>query len=362
MKKSAVVRRPKFADEKYLGPEPTTSANTTKVELIKAYSWFNYFYDSNDAKGFALSYLKNIKYNRDIINKISKSDPQKLRNIGWNCRLAENGTLSDDIWKWTEDKIIEVTSEVGDWEETKEETKVVVSIQDRINTKASDLIGELEEQLDVFYKEGVITFNLKSWLTEKNIAPQIAKKIKTHFEPQFEEISGALAGETPDLTEAYAKWKKPILKVMVVFIKNIIDAMDAIDKNKLPPKPRKKKVKPASVIVAKLQYKKEEDALKSIPPTSIVDASQLWTYNTKYRKLTVFNAEGPGGLSVRGTSIIGFDPKTSTTKKLRKPEQTLEKVLKIGKVGLKKIMTDLTTAPSEASGRVNEDTILLRSV
>ena len=60
--KTATVKRSKFADEKYLGSEPIVTENSTQSELTRAYNWFNYFYTSDDAKAFTISYLKSIKY------------------------------------------------------------------------------------------------------------------------------------------------------------------------------------------------------------------------------------------------------------------------------------------------------------
>ena len=38
--KTAAVKRPKFADEKYLGAEPTVTEDSTQTELAQAYNWF----------------------------------------------------------------------------------------------------------------------------------------------------------------------------------------------------------------------------------------------------------------------------------------------------------------------------------
>jgi hypothetical protein len=71
---------------------------------------------------------------------------------------------------------------------------------------------------------------------------------------------------------------------------------------------------------------------------------------------------GSSGLSVRGTTIIGYDQDSSVTKKLRKPEQVLPVVLNEGKVGLRKIMSGIKTTEQKANGRINEESILLRIV
>ena len=70
-KKVETVKRSKFADEKYLGTEPRVTEDSTQTELTTAYNWFNYFYTSEDAKSFTISYLKYIKYDRETIRKLA---------------------------------------------------------------------------------------------------------------------------------------------------------------------------------------------------------------------------------------------------------------------------------------------------
>ncbi len=367
VKKSATVRRTQFADEKYLGPEPTVTEDSTQSELARAYNWFNYFYTSDDAKSFTIAYLKSIKYDSTTIRKLRSPSVKafELNNVGWNCRLLLGGsTLPGDAWPKIERKIKDLTKDVVEETQDAEEPVVkVVSIQDRINAKASDLIGELEEQLDVFFQEGVIQFDVKKWSLEKGIKPQIAKRIAEHFRPQYEEITEAQEGKDADLVEAYKKWRKPVLKIMGLFIKRIIDHMIELDSaGQAIRKPRKKKIKPAGVLVAKMNYCTSVDTLTSIDPKGIIGASQLWVFNHKTRNLSVYHAVGHSGLSVRGTTIIGFDEAVSITKKLRKPEEQVNQVLKAGKVDLRNIMKCLTTKESKATGRINVDTILLRVV
>lgn len=369
VKKSNAVRRPKFTDEKYLGSEPSVTEEASQIELAHAYNWFNYFYTSDDAKSFTISYLKSIKYDKTIISKLSSVKSIDLHNVGWNCRLLANGSqLPEGVWKKIEARIRTLAEQVVVVPETTEDqpqTKVV-SIQDRINNKASDLIGELEEQLDVFFQEGVIQFDVKKWSLEKGIKPQIAKRIAEHFRPQYDEITEAQAGKDDQLVEAYSKWRKPVLKIMGLFIKKIIDHMIEVESaGNAVRKPRAKKVKPAHVLVSKMNYcASHEDYLyvKSVEPKNIIDADQLWVFNVKTRNLSVYNAVGHSGLSVRGTTITGFDEATSVTKKLRKPEAVLKPLLEGGKIYLRKVMENIKTAESKATGRINPDTLIVRVI
>ncbi len=361
-----VKTRGKFADEKYMGAEPTVTALSDEMDLARAYNWFNYFYTSDDAKAFTISYLKSIKYDRDTIHRLAQVKAIDLHNIGWNCRLLQNGSsLSDSLWEKIEGRIKFLASQVVEESEIEEDQpqKNVVTIQDRINGRASELIGELEEQTDVFFTEGVIQFDIKKWSLEKGIKPQVAKRITEHFRPQYEEICEALEGTDPDLVEAYSRWRKPVLKILSLFLKKIIDHLDDSAAAQVATrKPRKKKVKPPHVLVAKMKYRPDwaDLNINSIDPKGIIGASQLWVINSKTRNLSVYHSVDPNGLSVRGSTITGYDEVSSITKKVRKPREVLPQVMNEGKVGLRSIMKALTTAETKANGRINQDTILLR--
>ena len=364
--KTSTVKRPKFADEKYMGSEPSVTALSSESDMARAYNWFNYFYTSDDAKAFTISYLKSINYDKDVIRKLNQVKCVELHSIGWNCRLLHTGnTLPEGLWESIRERINTLASQVVEGPETEEDQpqKNVVSIQDRIKDRASELIGELEGELDVFYNEGVIQFDIKKWALEKAIKPPVAKRITDHFRPQYEEITEALQGKDPDLVEAYAGWRAPVLKVMSLFIKRIIDHLDdTAEANKALRKPRKKKVKPPSVLVAKMKYRPDwaDLNINSIDPKGIIGASQLWVINSKTRNLSVYHSVDPDGLSVRGSTITGYDEVSSITKKVRKPREVLPQVLNEGKVGLRSIMKNLTTTETQANGRINADTILLR--
>ena len=74
------------------------------------------------------------------------------------------------------------------------------------------------------------------------------------------------------------------------------------------------------------------------------------------------HAEDAGGLSVKGTSLDNFNESKSVHKKLRKPEVNLPEVMKAGKVLLRNYMDNIRAVESSLTGRLNADTILLRSL
>lgn len=97
--------------------------------------------------------------------------------------------------------------------------------------------------------------------------------------------------------------------------------------------------------------------LKSCRPEHILAASELWVYNTKYRRIQVYKAE-LDVLGVKGTTIIGFSLKDSMSYTLRKPEEFF-KSASISKRALNAAIKKLTTKPSTPNGRINEECILL---
>ena len=238
----------------------------------------------------------------------------------------------------------------------------VISIQDRIKNKASDLIGDLEEVLDTLILKGHIDLDLTVWFRENNVKPQVAKLIKNYYEPIYAECVDDFKSTDPEIKDAYKHLSKPLRKKYLGLLKEILALSDAQSiVIKTTRKPRKKKIKPAAVIVSKLKYKQKSGSIESIKPTEIVDAIQVWTYNDKTKILSVFNTLGKG-LSVKGSTIIGFDEKLSVSKTLRKPDVTLPRVIEGGKVALKKLMSELKTKEKKAKSRINNDTLIIRAI
>jgi uncharacterized protein YehS (DUF1456 family) len=76
----------------------------------------------------------------------------------------------------------------------------------------------------------------------------------------------------------------------------------------------------------------------------------------------VFRALDRGGLQVKGTSIINYDEKISSTKGTgRQTEKIVQTILNGGKITLRKLMDELKGNQS-LQFRINENTILLKVV
>ena len=384
MAKKPKTVRGKFADEKYLGSEPDLRGDVTNAQVIQAYNWYNYFYDSAQAKVWVLDYLKEFhKQDKELIKNANRIDDSRLNNCGWNSRiLLLGGSLPEDVKQRFEDRVRSLAQEAArtdnrtgsneasqrsgkeDAEDKKEAAKSVISIQERVTNRANDLIAEIEGHLDNFYRDGVV-FKPSEWLLQKDVKPAIAQRIADYYKPLYSELFDAYNGKDVQLKEGYASWKKTKLKIYLEFVKSIVSAAETrATVVKAARKPRKKKEKSPVQLVAKLKYKEKDEtfSLQSARATDIPGCSQLWVFNTKYRTLAVYNAMGPAGLGVKGSTLTGFDEKTSIVKKLRKPEQQLKSLLDGGKVVLRKFMDGIKCKPKEATGRINNETVLVRII
>ena len=68
------------------------------------------------------------------------------------------------------------------------------------------------------------------------------------------------------------------------------------------------------------------------------------------------------GLSVKGTTIIGFNESESIQKTLRKPEDKIKEFQGLGKVKLRTFLEDINAVDIKLNGRINSDTVLLKVI
>jgi hypothetical protein len=277
------------------------------------------------------------------------------KTLGNVARILLNGNVLPQVnLDYFNNSIAALLSEASAIrDETAEEPKTVVSIQDRVQAKIYQLITECEEAVDADPK-----LDIYEWLVGKEATAQAASAIRDFY-------AKGLGDHEPDEfdTREMKKAREDLKKYWESFVL-LVDRFINNKKAVKVRKPREKKVKSAVDIVKNLKFQKEDKALKvvSVHPAEIVGCKQLWVYNTKYKKLSRYDAVGPAGIQVKGTTLIGFDVETASSKALRKPDTSLQSLLSAGKVVLRTFMSELKTSESKPNGRINEQTILLRVI
>jgi len=226
--------------------------------------------------------------------------------------------------------------------------------------RQSEIIGELEELLDQDNNE----LNLYDWLKARQIPATYSPAIAAYYAGPLTELIEAYEGKDQQLKEAYRHMTRKQLADRIKFFHNLIsDAEKYAGVAKKTRAPRKPRAVSKEKILKNLKFQKEDNTYKiaSLNPEKILGAQELWTFNTKYKIITVFRAIDRGGLQVKGTSIIGYDEATSMSKSTgRKPEIVLDKLQKSGKIVLKKLMEELKDKPLQ--NRINENTVLMKVI
>ena len=361
-----------------------------------------------------LAWMKENKYEASDIVAVKKAGV--LVTVGIICKLLRNGmpdlnTKHADYWRSLPGTAGELRP-VTDWvtpqleqsisvgtsiveeavaEEAGKKNVHVPTIQERIRDQALLQSEAIDEWLDVWFTDrknfDPTGFDFKTHFLKSGVTQAHARKIKGFFENEIADFKdlermptkGQLAKMSEhdadmweQLKEGYAHLKKAEIKMFVSAIEGLLDALEfVVDSAKATRAPRKAKPKSATKLVEKLKYLKTDDKFKiaSVQPDQIIGANELWVFNIKTRKLGKYVAKnidpkGMGrvgsGLSVKGTTIIGFNEIESVQKTLRKPADQLKEFKGAGKVKLRTFLDDIATLDTKMNGRINSDTVLVK--
>lgn len=348
----------KSLEFQYIGNEPITVDMNDSSARTRAYNWYTYMCSDDEAFEYVLKYMSESEtYTKNDIAMVKKAPKYSIPNTaGWFARMLSNGNQANDhtYFKSKVEQAIEAGKKVFE-EESQASSKIEVNVQDRIKSKTSALLCELEEELD-----NNLDFSLYSFLQAKQVTPNIANHIKIHYQGHYDEVFDV---EDSQIKEAFGKALKGQQAFWQKFMDDIERFVGNVKATKVR-KPRAKKTKSAVDLVKNVKFQKEFAPLKivSINPAEIIGSQQLWVYHTKYRRLIRYDASGPSGFGVKGTTLIGFDEDKSAFKTLRKPENIIGDVLKSGKVTLRRLMNDIKSVEGKPTGRLNNDVVLLRAI
>lgn len=353
--------------EQYFGTgkgstEPVINPLDYTASLLRALNYYNSAFDNKDKRKWFMSYVgkKSTEFN--------ELSDYEFRSVGTIIRLKQREQpLQDKELNFVEDSIKQLRQKAKEGkkystlkgEPKEKEVKPTVSIQDRMAESASTHIGEINGMIDDFITND-IEIDVGSYLKANNVSPQVSKLIPGVFAKTIEELNEVLEGNDKQLVEGYSHIKKTKIKKLIKSLESISDAcaQQAVAA-KAARKPRAKKEKPASIVAKNVKYMKEhsELSIKSVAPEKIIGSSEVWIYNTKYKKLQVYRSTGT--LGIKGTTILNYDVATSGSKTLRKPE-LVKGYAEMTKRSLGMEFKNLKTKEAAVNGRINEECIILK--
>ena len=313
-----------------------------------------YFYNCLEKSGYSKDDIRNIRKLKDW--QISFT----LLKIPFMLSL---GMRSKDSVKYLMGQVNDLIEEGKKIAETEKETKAAVprkTIQEAMAEQLSNILGELQGIEDDTLLGDKPDF--MNWFRNRNMAKAHVDDIEVYFKPRLAELN---AINTDDqIKEAYSCYTKKQIKAMIAWYESLLNDLDAYKRVKQSQrKVRARKPKSPLRLVAKLKYMRNNDEYKisSVKPESIIGCDTLWVFNTKTRKLCVYIAsEMDKELTVKGTTILGWDPKTSIGKTLRKPQEQLTEFMNGGKVHMRNFLKGIKGKEAKLNGRINKDILLVK--
>ena len=342
--------------------EPTIKPLDYTISMMRALNYYNSAYENKDKRKWFMSYVGK---KSDEFDSLSDWE---FRSVGTLIRLKQRDQpLSDKDLKFIDTKIEELRQKAKGEQKfsalkgapKEKEPKPVVSIQDRIAEAASGHIGEINGLIDDFITNDV-EIDVAAYLKANDVSPQVSKLIPAAFTKTIDELNEVLEGNDKQLVEGYSNIKKTKLKKLIKSLEAITDACaQQVVSAKAARKPRAKKEKAPAIVAKNVKYMKDfaELNLTSEKPEKIIGASEVWVYNTKYKKIQVYRSLGT--LGIKGTTILNYDVASSGAKTMRKPEQVTG-FASMTKRTLAGEFKALKTKESAVNGRINEDCIILK--
>ena len=336
--------------------EPTINSIDYTVSLIQALNWFNVFKTDKEKQVWAIESISD-KAQRTALSKL---DDYLFRQVGTLIRLRDaDNILSPKELLYISNKMDELTSLAMIEVEAKVVIKKnVIPLQDKIKALVDNYASEIDGEIDQYIANGYPkSFTFKN--SPKLLAGSVAKQVPAIYKGLIQELEEALSGTCEQLTESYSNVKTVQLKQFIQLMKDFVASCTQQVVTAKAIKPSKPQL--PSVIVKSLKYlpKFEELDLTSENPIKIVGCSALVLFDTVKRRLSYYNAAKDTTLSIKGTTIIGYDVETSGVKTLRDP--VLVKNLKLmNKKQMEAKFLSLRTKSGVVNGRTNTNEIILK--
>jgi hypothetical protein len=365
-------------DVKYVGDEPVYPSleeqqawtdSEYRTQVMRSLNWYAHTQDKKKSAEWLNQFLARNPRRQKIADAVKRGDIWPGPTVGFALRAGRVGlalrfgTLRTLVKQLKQaDKGIDTSNQVL---EVIVDDKPKFNIQERMAEKTAEFLGELEGRFDDFTLEFKGEPKLVELMTQMNVPAVQVKTVQEFINKKIAEFEEVNSTKDSQLLEAYKHLGKRQITAMIKWWTQALSDANSYNVVKKASKaPRKKKAVLPEKVVAKLKYAKEfkELALKSADPTTILTAQELWVYNTKTRKLGIYIADQYAGvLTVKNSSIMGFDAAASVQKTLRKPKDQIKEFTANGKPAAKKWFKGIKSTEIKLNGRISTDVILLKA-
>jgi hypothetical protein len=364
------------ADSKAMGVEPIWSDDyepaNYQSEYGNALNWYNFIVDQKDCRAFLVDWFKG---DADKLKALSQlSDKMLPRTYANSARIAMRGfPLTDEhkarIWEKVEERVSKKIVLIDDEDTTSEPVvKVAKKPLVAMNFIVSDVDDEIEKLINGEDTRNIAQILMPYRMSDKNYLDCVEK-----IEPilaEFAELvevrrlpKSQLTDSQEQLLECYShlttmKSVKDIVKLLETYIGDLKKSYVS----KQVAKVRKKKPKDKSKLVQNLKFLVSDTALgvTSIEPINLLNCSEVWTFDTKTRKISKYYNPVSGSITVKGASLVGFDENFSNSRLLRKPETQVKEFSELKKNDLTKWYSAVKSKSGPVRARLTPTTLILK--
>ena len=230
--------------------------------------------------------------------------------------------------------------------------KTKTSIQESMQNKAFEALGEVEHQIDRLLDKKKSSFSMYKYLKRIDYSGRVVSYMKGFAKNTLYELHNE--EKCDQLDEAYsfltAKQKVRVIKTLETWESEVEQYCEEY-------KPvRRIRPKTPAQLVKKLPYLEEWKQFKSINPEEIIRARLLYTYNTSSKKLTRFE----GHLQVKGSRINGFD---SCKEKTLTDLDLLDRLYKGGNIIASRFLDEIPRSKEkDGNDLITKNTLLVKVV
>ena len=348
--------------------------------IAKAVNWYYQNTQPREIKKYVLAYLKYAKIKKSVVNKIKNVDLKTFRfdpnRTGFLSRMVTRGAKLPPHYAEKLEKGIEYLTGIGTVKHTqakateKAQAKMP-TVHDRMREQVSELLTDLEEQVDLFMA-GIEKrtlprdwYSISKFLKVNEVKGKQTSMLADRWRPLLDEVNEAIAKTDEQLVEGYEFLTRPQLKRFGKFLEVWITDCETHGATKRKQrKVRVKKVKTPEQLVAKVKYldKSKEFKVKSVDPKGMIGADCIIVFNDKYRFLTIYRAKDAQGMTVKGATIQNFDPVKSKERRLRKPKTMLTVASKMGIRAIGNEFKNVRTRDRVPTGRINKHCVIVRTL
>lgn len=335
--------------------EPRFNQLNYNESLLTNLNYYSVEVDSKLKQRWALDYFKD--QNIDVIG-LDKLNPMLFDQMGVLARLIKRGVqISDNNKSYLQTKLATLRSMIPKQERKVKAIEKIIPVKNFNNS--DQLLSEIDTEIDAVIADEIEIkpIRIKLLINELNLKKDDFVYIKEYLTKQKKYYDEVL-NDDGDLHESYSHVSKKTIKRIIKFIDEV-HGMCGVSKIL---RERKVKEKSPALMTKSFQYLPKDIDLNvtSIPPEKIINASEVWIYDTDKRKLGKYKANDGDKLTIKGTTILNWDYELSSQKTVRKPSEIINKFVTDKKSELDKLFNSIKSVNMEVKGRTNKSVLILR--